>query len=143
MIVGAGFGGLFAAPGLRRAAVAVSLMDRHNYHLFQPLLYQVAGAGLAPSDIAWPIRNVLNPQRNVRVLLDRAVGIDTGAREVVTPERRLPYDYLVIAAGARHDYFGHDDWAAHAPGLESIDEATSMRRRILLAFEGRNVRRPG
>ena len=135
VIVGAGFGGLFAAQGLRRSAVAVTLVDRHNYHLFQPLLYQVAGAGLAPSDIAWPIRNVLHRQRNVRVLLDRVVGIDTGAREVVTPERRLHYDFLVLAAGARHDYFGHDDWAAHSPGLKSIDDATSMRRRILLAFE--------
>jgi NADH dehydrogenase len=135
VIVGAGFGGLFAAQGLKRAAAEITLVDRHNYHLFQPLLYQVAGAGLAPSDIAWPIRNVLNRQRNVSVLLDRVVGVDLDAKAVVTPERRLPFDFLVIAAGARHDYFGHDDWAANAPGLKSIDDATSVRRRILLAFE--------
>ena len=135
VIVGAGFGGLFAARGLRRADADVTIIDRHNYHLFQPLLYQVATAGLAPSDVAWPIRNVLNRQKNVTVLLDHVAGVDTARGQVVTRERRLPYDWLVLATGARHDYFGHDDWAPHAPGLKSIDDATSMRRRILCAFE--------
>jgi NADH:ubiquinone reductase (H+-translocating) len=135
VIVGAGFAGLFAARGLRRAKVDVTLIDRHNYHLFQPLLYQVATAGLAPSDVAWPIRHVLSRQQNVTVLLDSVVGVDVAAAEIVTRERRLPYDYLVLATGARHDYFGHQDWAQHAPGLKSIDDATFMRRRILLAFE--------
>lgn len=135
VIVGAGFGGLFAARGLKRAGADVTLVDRHNYHLFQPLLYQVATAGLAPSDVAWPVRNVLNRFRNVTVLLDQVDGVDAVAQEVLTADRRLPYDYLVLATGARHDYFGHDDWAGVAPGLKSIDDATAMRRRILIAFE--------
>ncbi len=135
VIVGAGFGGLFAAQGLRRENVDVTLVDQHNYHLFQPLLYQVATAGLAPSDIAWPVRGILSRQKNVTVLLDRVTGVDTGVCEVVTAERRIPFDYLVLATGARHAYFGHDDWEPHAPGLKSIDDATSIRRRILMAFE--------
>lgn len=135
VIVGAGFAGLFTARGLRRASVDVTLVDRHNYHLFQPLLYQVATAGLAPSDVAWPIRHVLSRQENVTVMLDHVVDVDVSACEVVTHQRRLAYDFLVLAAGARHDYFGHDDWARFAPGLKTIDDATFMRRRILVAFE--------
>jgi NADH dehydrogenase len=135
LIVGAGFGGLFAVRGLRKAAVDITLIDQHNYHLFQPLLYQVATAGLAPSDIAWPVRGILSKQKNVTVLLDRVTGVDTDAKEVVTGSNRIPFDYLVLATGARHAYFGHGDWEEHAPGLKSIDDATSIRRRILMAFE--------
>lgn len=135
VIVGAGFGGLFAARGLRRANVDVTLIDRENHHLFQPLLYQVASAGLAPSDVAWPIRGILRRQDNATVLLNEVTGVDTRSREVVTGEQRIPYDYLVLATGARHSYFGHEDWAPFAPGLKSIDDATNIRRRILMAFE--------
>ncbi|MEQ9563844.1 MAG: NAD(P)/FAD-dependent oxidoreductase [Woeseiaceae bacterium] len=135
LIVGAGFGGLFAVRGLRKTAVDITLVDQHNYHLFQPLLYQVATAGLAPSDIAWPVRGILSKQKNVTVLLDRVTGVDTGAKEVITGSNRIPFDYLVLATGARHAYFGHGDWEPHAPGLKSIDDATSIRRRILMAFE--------
>lgn len=135
VIVGAGFGGLFAARGLRRVDAEITLVDQHNYHLFQPLLYQVATAGLAPSDIAWPIRGILSRQKNVTVLLDRVSDVDVQAGEVGTLERRIPFDFLVLATGARHAYFGHDDWEPHAPGLKSIDDATSIRRRVLMAFE--------
>jgi NADH:quinone reductase (non-electrogenic) len=135
VIVGAGFGGLFAAKGLRRAHADVTVVDRHNYHLFQPLLYQVATAGLAPSDVAWPIRGILSRQANATVLLDEVRGVDTAARKVLTREREIPFDYLILATGARHAYFGHDDWAPFAPGLKSIDDATAMRRRVLTAFE--------
>lgn len=135
VVVGAGFGGLFAVRGLRTAPVDVTLIDQHNYHLFQPLLYQVATAGLAPSDIAWPVRGILSRQQNVTVLLDRVTGVDTGKKEVITTSGRRPFDYLVLATGARHAYFGHPDWEPHAPGLKSIDDATAIRRRILMAFE--------
>lgn len=135
VVVGAGFGGLFAVRGLRKAAVDVTLIDQHNYHLFQPLLYQVATAGLAPSDIAWPVRGILSKQKNVTVLLDRVTGVDTATQEILTTSGRRPFDYLVLATGARHAYFGHPDWEPHAPGLKSIDDATSIRRRILMAFE--------
>jgi len=135
VIVGAGFGGLFAARGLRGAAVDITLVDKHNYHLFQPLLYQVATAGLAPSDIAWPIRGILSRQKNVTVLLDEVRGVDTAKREVLTGTRSLHYDYLVLATGARHAYFGHHDWEPHAPGLKSIDDAVAIRQRVLMAFE--------
>jgi NADH:ubiquinone reductase (H+-translocating) len=135
VVVGAGFGGLFATQGLRRANVHVTLIDRHNYHLFQPLLYQVATAGLAPSDVAWPIRGILSRQKNATVLLNQVTGIDTVSGEVITPDERIPYDYLVLATGARHAYFGHEDWEPHAPGLKSIDDATAIRRRVLMAFE--------
>jgi NADH dehydrogenase len=135
VIVGAGFGGLFAARTLARAACDVTLIDRHNYHLFQPLLYQVATAGLPPSDIAWPIRSLLRGQRNAVVLLGEVVGVDVGGRRVRLADREIPFDYLVVAAGATHAYFGHDDWRDHAPGLKSIDDATLIRRRILMAFE--------
>ncbi|RPI63384.1 MAG: NAD(P)/FAD-dependent oxidoreductase [Lysobacterales bacterium] len=135
VIVGAGFGGLFAAQALARAAADVTIVDRHNYHLFQPLLYQVATAGLPPSDVAWPIRAVLRRQRNATVLLGEVTGIDSARRVVEVGRRSLPFDYLVVATGSTHSYFGHDDWRPHAPGLKSIDDATTIRRRILRAFE--------
>ena len=135
VIVGAGFGGLSAAMALRREKVQVTLIDRRNYHLFQPLLYQVATAALSPADIAQPIRSILRRQRNATVLLGRVTGVDTAAREVLIGERRVPYDYLIVATGARHAYFGHDEWEAVAPGLKKIEDATDIRRRILLAFE--------
>lgn len=135
VIVGAGFGGLFAAQALANEAVDVTVIDRHNYHLFQPLLYQVATAGLSPADIAWPVRSVLRRQKNATVLLGDVTGIDTQAREVVMGERRLRYDWLVLATGARHAYFGHDAWEKVAPGLKRIEDATDIRARILLAFE--------
>jgi NADH dehydrogenase len=135
VIVGAGFGGLFAARALARVPAEVTVVDRRNYHLFQPLLYQVATAGLAPSDIAWPIRAILRRQQNTSVLLDEVQGIDTDRRQVILASRRLDFDYLVIATGARHSYFGHDEWQPVAPGLKSIDDATLIRRRLLLAFE--------
>jgi NADH:ubiquinone reductase (H+-translocating) len=136
LIVGAGFGGLTAAQNLAKAAVDITVVDRRNFHLFQPLLYQVATAGLNPSDIAWPIRGVLSDQANARVLLGEVVGIDAAAREAMLEDgRRLPYEWLILATGATHNYFGHDDWAAVAPGLKRVDDATLIRRRILLAFE--------
>ena len=135
VIVGAGFGGLSAARALRRAPVQVTVIDERNYHLFQPLLYQVATAALSPADIASPIRAILAGQKNARVLLGRATGIDAARREVVLADRRVPYDYLVVATGARHAYFGHDDWMIFAPGLKNLDDATQLRRKILLAFE--------
>jgi NADH dehydrogenase FAD-containing subunit len=135
VIVGAGFGGLAAATALRHEKVEVTLIDRRNYHLFQPLLYQVATAGLSPADIAQPIRSILRRQRNATVLLGRVTAIDTQARDVLIGERRVPYDYLIVATGARHAYFGHDEWEAVAPSLKNIEDATDIRRRILLAFE--------
>ena len=135
VIVGAGFGGLNAATALRHEKVEVMLIDRRNYHLFQPLLYQVATAGLSPADIAQPIRSILRRQRNATVLLGRVTAIDTQARDVLIGERRVPYDYLIVATGARHAYFGHDEWEAVAPSLKNIEDATDIRRRILLAFE--------
>ena len=135
VIVGAGFGGLSAAKALAGKPFDVTVIDQHNYHLFQPLLYQVATAGLSPSDIAAPIRHVLNSQANANVVLAKVTGIDVGAREVLAEGRRIPYDHLVLATGAQHAYFGHGEWAAFAPGLKTIDDATYIRRRILLAFE--------
>jgi NADH dehydrogenase len=135
VILGAGFGGLFAAQGLARAAAEVTVVDRHNYHLFQPLLYQVATAGLAPSDVAWPIRSILSRQKNTTVLLDEVVDVAVDRRAVILKRETVPFDYLVVATGSRHSYFGHDDWSATAPGLKSIDDATQIRRRILTAFE--------
>jgi NADH dehydrogenase len=135
VIVGAGFGGLFAAQALAGADADVTIVDRHNYHLFQPLLYQVATAGLPPSDVAWPIRSILRRQRNTTVLLGDVTAIDATRNVVQIGARALPYDYLVVATGSTHSYFGHDDWRPHAPGLKSIDDATAIRRRILSAFE--------
>lgn len=135
VIVGAGFGGLSLAKGLARAPYDVTVIDRHNYHLFQPLLYQVATAALSPADIAAPVRAILRGQTNATVLLADVSGVDIGARQVVAEDRRIPFDVLVLATGAQHAYFGRDDWAAFAPGLKTIDDATYLRRRILLAFE--------
>jgi len=135
VIVGAGFGGLSAAKALRRSAIDVTVIDQHNYHLFQPLLYQVATAGLSPADIASPVRSILSPYKNIRMILARVSGIDTARREVIAEGQRFPYDHLILATGAQHAYFGHGEWAALAPGLKTIDDATYIRRRILLAFE--------
>jgi NADH dehydrogenase len=135
VIVGAGFGGLSAATALRHEKVEVTVIDRRNYHLFQPLLYQVATAALSPAEIAQPIRSILRHQRNATVLLGRVTAVDTQARHVLIGQRRVPYDYLIVATGARHNYFGHDEWEAVAPGLKKIEDATDIRRRILLAFE--------
>jgi NADH dehydrogenase len=135
VIVGGGFGGLSTAKALARQPFGITLIDRNNHHLFQPLLYQVATAALSPADIAWAIRNVLRGQKNVSVMLAEVTGVDLPRQEVVTDGKRVPYDYLVIATGARHAYFGHDDWAEFAPSLKTIDDATAVRRRILLAFE--------
>ncbi|MGE5244102.1 MAG: NAD(P)/FAD-dependent oxidoreductase [Betaproteobacteria bacterium] len=135
VIVGGGFGGLDAARALARAPVAVTLIDRHNYHLFQPLLYQVATASLSPGDIASPIRWILRRQRNVEVLLADARAIDVAHRQLVLDRGSIGYDYLILATGATHAYFGHPEWEARAPGLKTLDDAVDMRRQVLLAFE--------
>jgi NADH dehydrogenase len=135
VIVGAGFGGLAATRGLAGAAADITLIDRQNHHLFQPLLYQVATAGLSPADIAWPVRYLLRRQRNARVMMGEVTGVDTLRKVVVLGHAPIAYDWLVIATGATHGYFGHDDWAAVAQGLKSLDDATAIRRRLLLAFE--------
>jgi NADH:ubiquinone reductase (H+-translocating) len=135
VIVGAGFGGLFAAKALARAPADLTVVDRHNYHLFQPLLYQVAAAALPPSDIAWPVRSILRRQPNTTVLMDEVTGIDAAAGQVRLSRLDLDYDYLIVATGSTHSYFGHDDWSDVAPGLKSIDDATGIRRRVLTAFE--------
>src|SRR6185503_14693370 len=135
VIVGGGFGGLSAAKALAKQPFDVTLIDRNNHHLFQPLLYQVATAGLSPADIASPIRGILASAQNVNVMLGKVSGVDTAHREVIAEGRRIPYDHLILATGAQHAYFGHDDWAALAPGLKTIDDATYIRRRIMLAFE--------
>jgi NADH dehydrogenase len=135
VIVGAGFGGLTAAQALAGAPVEVTVVDRRNYHLFQPLLYQVATAALSPADIAWPIRGILRAQRNAAVQLGRVTGVDKVRREVIVGDRRVAYDYLVLATGARHAYFSHPEWESVAPGLKKIADATQIRERILMAFE--------
>src|SRR5712692_5577373 len=135
VIIGAGFGGLEAAKKLSGGAVQVTVIDRTNYHLFQPLLYQVATAALSPADIAAPVRGILSRQANTEVILGTVTGIDVAGRAVLIGERHIPYDQLVIATGARESYFGHDDWASATLGLKKIDDATAMRRRILVAFE--------
>src|SRR5262249_40673386 len=137
VIVGAGFGGLVAARALRKAPAMVTVIDRRNYHLFQPLLYQVATAGLSPADIASPIRGILRHRANAECVMPRVTAADRARREVLVEDngRRIPYDYLIIAAGARHAYFGHDQWADFAPGLKKIEDATAIRHRILIAFE--------
>jgi NADH dehydrogenase len=135
VIVGAGFGGLYAARALGKAPADVVVVDRHNYHLFQPLLYQVATAGLSPGDIAYPIRSVLRSQTNTRVLLDSVVAIEPEQRRVRLAGGSLTYDYLILAAGAADSYFQHPEWRQFAPGLKSLNEALEIRRRILLAFE--------
>lgn len=135
VIVGAGFAGLEAARALARAPVEVIVIDAKNYHTFQPLLYQVATAALSPAEIAWPIRHLLKTQANARVLMCRVTGVDPEARMVMSEHGPIAYDQLVIAAGAAHSYFGHDQWAAFAPGLKSIEDALAIRRRIFSAFE--------
>jgi NADH dehydrogenase len=135
VIVGGGFGGLYAARALKRAAVDVVLVDRRNHHLFQPLLYQVATGSLSPANIAAPLRSLVRRQRNTQVLLAEVREIDPDERTVLLDEGRLSYDSLILAAGSSHSYFGHDEWAWVAPGLKSLDDATEIRRRILLAFE--------
>lgn len=135
VIVGGGFGGLTAARALARENVAITLIDRQNHHVFQPLLYEVATAGFSSTTIAEPLRGILASQRNVTVLMDNVDGIDVGAREVRCADARIAYDYLIVAAGAGQSYFGHDEWAAHAPPLKTVDDALSMRARLLGAFE--------
>jgi NADH dehydrogenase len=135
VIVGAGFAGLTVAKRLAKAPVDITLIDRENHHLFQPLLYQVATAGLSPADIAWPIRGLVRHQRNTRVLLGAVTGVDRVRKHVILENHNIAYDVLVLATGATHSYFGNDSWAVHAPGLKTIDDATDIRRRLLLAFE--------
>jgi NADH dehydrogenase len=135
VIVGAGFGGIEAATALSRLAVDVIVLDRQNHHCFQPLLYQVATAALSPAEIAWPIRHMLRQQRNATVFMAEVEAVDLAARFVATSAGPISYDYLVVATGATHSYFGHDDWAKFAPGLKRIEDATRIRRSILLAFE--------
>jgi NADH dehydrogenase len=135
VIVGAGFAGLNAARALARAAVQVTVVDRRNHHLFQPLLYQVATASLNPADIAAPIRRVLRRQRNAEVILADVTGVDLPGRRVLLSDGELPYDRLILATGATHSYFGHPEWARFAPGLKTVEDALEIRRRILTAFE--------
>ena len=136
VIIGGGFAGLAAARRLRKVPCEVTMVDRHNHHVFQPLLYQVATAGLSPGDIASPIRWILRKHARLRVLLANVDRIDTGAKQLVLDRgQRLRYDYLIVAAGATHSYFGHDEWSGTAPGLKTLDDALALRRRLLLAFE--------
>src|SRR5205809_5671751 len=135
VIIGAGFGGLEAAKRLSGGAVQVTVVDRTNYHLFQPLLYQVATAALSPADIAAPVRAILSKCENVEVILAEVESVDVEARKVRTKDRVFDYDYLILATGARHSYFGHDEWEKLAPGLKSLEDAVELRRRLLLAFE--------
>jgi NADH:quinone reductase (non-electrogenic) len=135
IVVGGGFGGLAATKALRKLNVRVTLLDRRNHHLFQPLLYQVATAALSPADIAAPLRQIFRKQENVEVILTEVQQIDPAARIVHTADGPLKYDFLIVAAGARHSYFGHDRWEKFAPGLKSLDDAVEIRRRLLYAFE--------
>ena len=135
VIVGCGFGGLFAARALERTAADVLVIDRNNYHLFQPLLYQVACAALAPADIAQPIRTILRHQKNARVMLAEVQRIDLQARYLYGAGSRVPYDYLLLAPGAVDNYFGHEEWRQFAPGMKGVEEATYIRSRLLLSFE--------
>lgn len=135
VIVGAGFGGLNAAMALAKAPAHITVIDRKNHHTFQPLLYQVATAGLSPGEIAAPIRSILRGRKNVEVLMAEVLGFDLDRRTVETPEFHISYDYLIVAAGAQHSYFGHDEWEELAPGLKTIEDALEIRRRVLLAFE--------
>lgn len=136
VIVGAGFGGLEAARHLASARVRITVIDQRNHHLFQPLLYQVGTASLATSEIAWPIRYLLRRHSNITTLLGRVIGVDTGNKTVIVEdEKPVPFDTLILATGARHAYFGHDEWEPYAPGLKTLEDATKIRRRILSAFE--------
>jgi NADH dehydrogenase len=135
VVIGGGFGGLNVVRKLRRAPVQVTLVDRRNFHLFQPLLYQVATGGLSPANIAAPLRDVFRKQKNAEVLLGDVVDISAAQREIILSDGRLPYDTLVVATGVRHQYFGHDAWEPFAPGLKTVEDATEIRRRVLSAFE--------
>src|SRR6266540_1875764 len=128
VIVGAGFGGLYAARALAAEPVRITVVDRRNYHLFQPLLYQVATAALSPGDIAYPIRSILRGQKNAVVLLADAVAVDASSHDVVLTDGRIGYDFLILATGARHSYFGHEDWETRAPGLKTLEDALEIRR---------------
>lgn len=135
VIVGGGFGGLYAAKAMRRLPVRLTVVDRYNYHLFQPLLYQVATGGLSPGDVASPLRGIVGRQKNTWVLQANVVDIDTKLRQVVLADGVLPYDVLVVATGVKHSYFGHEEWSEDAPGLKTIDDALEIRRRVFTAFE--------
>lgn len=135
VIVGAGFGGLYAALALRRANIQLTVIDRQNYHLFQPLLYQVATAGLCATDVAYPIRATLGRQKNTRVLMAEATAVNVEGRRLTLRDGQISYDHLILATGARHSYFGHPEWEPYAPGLKSLDDGLDVRNRILLAFE--------
>ena len=135
VILGGGFGGLTAALKLKNAPVQVTLIDRCNYHLFQPLLYQVATGSLSPANVAGPLRQVVRKQKNTQVLLGEAIDIDTSKRQVILSDGVVDYDTLIVATGSTHQYFGHDEWEQFAPGLKNLNDATAMRGRILLAFE--------
>jgi NADH:ubiquinone reductase (H+-translocating) len=136
VIIGGGFGGLWAAEALGNAPVQVTVIDRKNHHVFQPLLYQVATAVLSPGEIAQPIRRILHKYKNIEVILGEAVEFDKESNEVVIGDgARVKYDYLIVAAGARHSYFGHNEWETSAPGLKTLEDAVEIRRRVLLAFE--------
>lgn len=135
VIVGSGFGGLNAAQALAKARAHITVIDRKNHHTFQPLLYQVATAGLSPGEIAAPIRSILRGHKNIEVLMAEVIGFDLERRIVETPEFHIAYDYLIVAAGARHSYFGHEEWEKLAPGLKTVEDALEIRRRVLLAFE--------
>ena len=135
VIVGGGFGGIRVAKALAGTSAEVTLIDRNNHHLFQPLLYQVATAGLSPTDIAYPIRTIVRGLSNVEVMMSEVTGVDSARKLLRTTNGEVPFDFLVLATGARHSYFGHDDWERHAPGLKSVEDATTVRKNILLAFE--------
>jgi NADH:ubiquinone reductase (H+-translocating) len=135
VILGGGFGGLYAAKALKRAPARVTIVDRRNFHLFQPLLYQVATAALNPSDIAYPIRSVVARQENTNVILGEATAVDVERKIVRLADSEVAYDYLIVATGATHSYFGHPEWAHDAPGLKTIEDALEIRRRVLIAFE--------
>lgn len=139
VIIGAGFGGMAAAKALAGKPVRVTLVDKENHHLFQPLLYQVATAGLSPANIAQPVRSILRNQANVEVLMAEVSGFDLEKKLILTPQRSLPFDYLIVATGARHSYFGHPEWETFAPGLKTLEDALEIRRKLLLAFEKAEV----
>src|SRR5260370_6374403 len=139
VIIGGGFGGLYAAKALTNRPVQVTLIDRTNHHLFQPLLYQVATAGLSPGDIAQPIRHILKEAENVEILLADVDRVDVAEKKVIWGQKQIPYDYLIVAAGARHSYFGHPEWEQFAPGLKNLEDALELRRRVLGAFEAAEI----